>query len=877
MHKNWTPSHSLHSLLAFLLYFLAGPAISQDWSAVATADGSAPTERHESAAVVVDGKIYLFGGRGIRPVDVYDPEANTWTTIAQAPVELHHIQPVVYEGKIYIIGSFACCFPNETTIADIHVFNPQTNQWTIEGSMPSNRLRGSAGTVVHNNKIYVIGGNTLGHSGGMVNWFDEYNPANQAWKVMPDAPTARDHFSAAIVGEKLVAAAGRQSNRNFSNTVASTDVYDFTTGQWSTESDDIPTPRAGTMATVYNQLLYVLGGESTSLLTAHATAEVFNPANGQWRKLVDMITPRHAGGLGLIGNDLHLFVGATARGGSGETNLHEKINLNLAPLTALPRTQPTFLTVDSDGDGLSDFEETNTHMTDPNTEDSDGDGLNDKIEIFTTITDPNNSDSDSDDVSDFDEMNLGLDPNNQDTDGDNLNDGAELSIHNTLPTNQDTDGDTINDGDEVNVYQTDPLSEDSDGDTIADGIELLTLNSNPKNTDSDNDGLTDDDEFNIHGTSLTTSDSDADGLSDIDELQVHLTDPVKADSDNDGIVDGLEINTFNTNPLESDSDGDGVSDGQEILNGSSLNNPDEDGDGILNAADGTTDTDGDGYPNYADRDSDNDGIPDSIENGFTDVNQDGMLDTKEQIETALEKAKAKAMEPEPEPEPTESVPAPVVRDTRVLEASPQDDDTPVTDQQQVSTVIIAPVATSTTVDTDMDGIPNHLDLDSDQDGVPDFNESNGLFSSSAFRIIELTDIDEDGLDDSYFSKNTLFPQDTDSDLTPDHLDHDSDNDDLFDVLEAGSPDENNDGKIDDFTDSNNDGLGDNQLLFLESALPDEDKDDIPDIIDSEFTSNGCSISSRPSNDPTFLVILLVLSYLFAMRTRKRTIKLYLKR
>ena len=50
--------------------------------------------------------------------------------------------------------------------------------------------------------------------------------------------------------------------------------------------------------------------------------------------------------------------------------------------------------VDSDDDGITDYEEVNTYGTDPNDSDSDDDDLSDGYEINTSSTDPNDSDSD---------------------------------------------------------------------------------------------------------------------------------------------------------------------------------------------------------------------------------------------------------------------------------------------------------------------------------------------------------------------------------------------------------------------------------------------------------------------------------------------------
>ena len=58
-------------------------------------------------------------------------------------------------------------------------------------------------------------------------------------------------------------------------------------------------------------------------------------------------------------------------------------------------------------------------------------------------------------------------------------------------------------------------------------------------------------------------DSDNDGLSNDDELLITGTDANNPDSDGDGLVDGVEVQN-RMNPLDPDMDKDGVSDGEEV-------------------------------------------------------------------------------------------------------------------------------------------------------------------------------------------------------------------------------------------------------------------------------------------------------------------------
>ncbi|MDZ4199618.1 MAG: outer membrane beta-barrel protein, partial [Kiritimatiellia bacterium] len=101
--------------------------------------------------------------------------------------------------------------------------------------------------------------------------------------------------------------------------------------------------------------------------------------------------------------------------------------------------------------------------------DSDGDGLSDEFER-SIGTDPFNPDTDGDGLTDFEEVRIyKTDPLNPDTDYDGLRDGAEVHVYGTDPLNPDTDGGGVTDGHEVIEDGTDPLDPSDD-------LQLFTLN-----------------------------------------------------------------------------------------------------------------------------------------------------------------------------------------------------------------------------------------------------------------------------------------------------------------------------------------------------------------------------------------------------------------
>lgn len=124
--------------------------------------------------------------------------------------------------------------------------------------------------------------------------------------------------------------------------------------------------------------------------------------------------------------------------------------------------------------------------------DTDGDGISDYDEIFVYGTDPLNPDTDGDGISDYDEIYVyGTDPLNPDTDGDGLTDYEEVFVYGTDPLNPDTDGDGLSDYDEIQVYRTNPLEADTDGDGLTDYEEIYVYGTDPNNPDTDGDGFLD--------------------------------------------------------------------------------------------------------------------------------------------------------------------------------------------------------------------------------------------------------------------------------------------------------------------------------------------------------------------------------------------------
>ncbi|MEZ4319854.1 MAG: hypothetical protein R3F61_20255 [Myxococcota bacterium] len=500
---------------------------------------------------------------------------------------------------------------------------------------------------------------------------------------------------------------------------------------------------------------------------------------------------------------------------------------------------------DFDSDGLSNAEEAIVG-TDPESVDTDGDGLSDFEEVRGADgipstgdeTLPLDADTDDDGISDGDEANTTLtDPADADTDADGLQDGTELGVTTGVPGGTNGNGFVfvgtgpgfVPDADPSTT--TDPLVADSDGDGLADGAEDLDGNgrfdgdlvgtandeTDPNDEDSDDDGFDDALEGGAGGPDTdgdgtidaldpdSGGDSDGDGLSDAEEAAAG-TDPDLADTDGDGLDDVTEVygpdgvpgTGDETDPLDSDQDDDGLSDGDEVLGADGLPNTgdetdptlaDTDGDGLQDGTEigattgssgGTTpggisfdgtdttvfvpDADPSTTTDPVNEDTDGDGIPDGTE----DRNQDGAFDGDQ-------------------PGTADDETDPNAADT---------DGDGFDDLEEGGDV---------GRDSDGDGTIDALDLDSDDDGRTDEEEGNdGTDPADA-------DADDDGLDDGVEILGADGIPGTGDETSP--FDADSDDDGLLDGEEAGFGTDPTD------PDTDGDGLGDGLELGRTTGIP----------------------------------------------------------
>jgi N-acetylneuraminic acid mutarotase len=164
---------------------------SKQWSLAAPL----PAPRGGHAAVVLNGKIHVFGGGNNRSTiadhSVYDPSTNAWTERAPLPRSEGSPAGVVFNGSIWAIGGRSG--PND--FGDVYIYDAAADRWN---SGPAIEPRGTAGAVVFAGTIFVLGGESQAQ-GATLRSVLQLAPNRATWQQAPPMPTARNYARAVVL------------------------------------------------------------------------------------------------------------------------------------------------------------------------------------------------------------------------------------------------------------------------------------------------------------------------------------------------------------------------------------------------------------------------------------------------------------------------------------------------------------------------------------------------------------------------------------------------------------------------------------------------------------------------------------------------------
>jgi hypothetical protein len=282
---------------------------TESWAALEPS----PLARTEVGAARVGDRIFVVGGfvstggttgRMVR----YDISGDRWSEAAPLPIAVNHPGITALGGYVYVLGGN---LGGDEKSRRLYRYDPRGDRWTRLADAPTARAALALGGIGH--RLYAAGGYSAADD--TLQRLEIFNLRTDRWKVGPKMPTGRNHVGAAIFQRGLVVTGGRPGPVHGGLTTV--ERYDTGTGRWSA-LPDLSTARSGHAAVTIGGSrggrIVVFGGEELDGGTAIEQVELFDPRDGGWTALPDMVTPRHGVGGAAKGDRVYALEGGPQPG-----------------------------------------------------------------------------------------------------------------------------------------------------------------------------------------------------------------------------------------------------------------------------------------------------------------------------------------------------------------------------------------------------------------------------------------------------------------------------------------------------------------------------------------------------------------------------------
>ncbi len=196
-------------------------------------------------SVIADDNVYLFNGytAGAGSAQSFHLPSGAWTDLPRSNNWVQWGNTVAVEGdNIYLINIAFKTW--QYSIPD--------SAWASKSDSPKPGLSGMRSVTV-NGEIYVIG-----FQGGE---FHKYSPDNDQWSQLASPPYIVAGCAMEFYKGKIYCVGGSNDGTpDPNNTYQSIISYDISSDTWTTETEEISSPRLWMASAIYQNQFYVIGG-----------------------------------------------------------------------------------------------------------------------------------------------------------------------------------------------------------------------------------------------------------------------------------------------------------------------------------------------------------------------------------------------------------------------------------------------------------------------------------------------------------------------------------------------------------------------------------------------------------------------------------------
>jgi N-acetylneuraminic acid mutarotase len=284
-----TQPRSLYSIrLAILIALLVGVFAPQSGQAMSRWKTVAPLNTARllhTATLLPGGKLLVVGGcnsdtseclNALSSVEVYDPNANSWTPVAPMnTARRSHTATLLPGGKVLVVGGWN----GSAALASAEIYDPAADTWTYTTTSMSTVRHTHTATLLNSGKVLIAAGyNGVGSS--YLDSAEVYDPVGDSWTTVEPLKAGRAYHTATLLpGGKVLIAAGHSGSSVFNHA----EVYDPVENSWTVVAP-LNTARFFHSATLlFNGKVLVAGGcDASGCPNPILSAEIYDPSANTW-------------------------------------------------------------------------------------------------------------------------------------------------------------------------------------------------------------------------------------------------------------------------------------------------------------------------------------------------------------------------------------------------------------------------------------------------------------------------------------------------------------------------------------------------------------------------------------------------------------------
>jgi hypothetical protein len=265
-----------------------------------------------------DGRVLLPGGHtireAIRGAEIYDPATGKWSDAGMLSAARDTKAILLADGRVLAAGGIDWSIGEGKAYDLAELYDPKTGQWTATGSLCNARYAHQM-VLLDDGRVLAVGGYQDGDV--LLSTAELYDPKAGTWQLTGELPSTRVAFGLVKLKDGRVLLAGGFSGRTWKErgNVASTALYDPTTGRWN-ETSPMKEKRAGlSVIELPDGRVLVTGGWAQTQME-FKSGELFDPHTNTWQPAAPMIVPRRNHRSALLPDGSVLVIGGSSGFGS---------------------------------------------------------------------------------------------------------------------------------------------------------------------------------------------------------------------------------------------------------------------------------------------------------------------------------------------------------------------------------------------------------------------------------------------------------------------------------------------------------------------------------------------------------------------------------